>query len=561
MNSISLRCRWFVALIGAFAAISAVCAVAPASAPARTYDVVVYGGSSAGIAAAVQVSRQGGSVVVIEPGRRIGGLTTGGLGQTDIGNKQAIGGIAREFYERIKKHYDAPENWKWQSRESYRDGGQTRTDAAETAMWTFEPSAALLIMEGLVREHGFPVVYGQRLDRAGGGPGKVVRGVTMKGKSIASITMESGEVFRGKMFVDATYESDLMAGAGVSYAVGREATADYGETLAGVQTKKARYHNCVDGVDPFVKPGDPASGLLPGIDPHGPGPEGTGDRRVQAFCFRMCLTDHPDNRIPFEKPADYDPLHHELLLRNFEAGESGFPWINSSMPNRKTDTNNRTGVSTDFIGENYAYPEADYRDRDRIVARHRSYQQGLMWTLANHERVPEKIRREVARWGMCRDEFIEGKGWQDQLYVREARRMVGGMVMTQHHCEGRSVAKRSVGMAAYGMDSHHVQRYVDARGHVKNEGDVQVGGFKPYPIDMEAILPKREECENILVPICVSATHIAYGSIRMEPVFMVLGQSAASIAMEAVRSQVGVQEVDYEAVRKRLLDDRQVLSR
>ena len=275
----------------------------------------------------------------------------------------------------------------------------------------------------------------------------------------------------------------------------------------------------------------------------------------------MCLTDHPDNRIPFEKPADYDPLHYELLLRNFEAGESGFPWINSSMPNRKTDTNNRTGVSTDFIGGNDAYPEADYAERERIVARHRGYQQGLMWTLANHERVPEKIRREVARWGMCRDEFVEGRGWQDQLYVREARRMVGGTVMTQHHCQGRIVTERSVGMAAYGMDSHHVQRHLDDRGHVKNEGDVQVSGFKPYPIDMGAILPKRDECENLLVPICVSATHIAYGSIRMEPVFMVLGQSAASIAMEAVRSQVGVHEVDYEAVRKRLLDDRQVLSR
>ena len=557
MNRLQPLSRRLFPLVGLLAALAS----GRAEEPARVYDVVVYGGSSAGIAAAVQVSRQGGSVVVIEPGRRIGGLTTGGLGQTDIGNKQVIGGIAREFYERVKKHYDTPENSKWQSRESYRDGGQTRTDTAESAMWTFEPSAALVIMEGLVREHGFPVVYGQRLDRTGGGPGRAARGVTMEGKRVASITMESGEVFRGKTFIDATYEGDLMAGVGVSYAVGREATADYGETLAGVQTKQATYHNCVDGVDPFVKPGDRSSGLLPGIDPHGPGPEGSGDRRVQAYCFRMCLTDHPDNRIPFEKPADYDPLHYELLLRNFEAGESGFPWINSSMPNRKTDTNNRTGVSTDFIGGNYAYPEADYAERERIVARHRGYQQGLMWTLANHERVPEKIRREVARWGMCRDEFVERKGWQDQLYVREARRMVGGMVMTQHHCQGRMVAERSVGMAAYGMDSHNVQRYVDDRGHVKNEGDVQVSGFKPYPIDMGAILPKRDECENLLVPICVSATHMAYGSIRMEPVFMVLGQSAASIAMEAVRSQVGVHEVDYEAVRKRLLDDEQVLSR
>ena len=557
MKRFTPRCRRLLPWIGLLSAIAS----GRAEEVVRVHDVVVYGGSSAGIVAAVQVSRQGGSVIVLEPGRRIGGLTTGGLGQTDIGNKQAIGGVAREFYERIKKHYDEPSHWKWQSRDSYRDGGQTRTAATEAAMWTFEPSAALSVMGDLVREHAIPVIYGLRLDRTGDGPGKVVRGVTMEGPRIVAITMESGEVFRGKVFIDATYEGDLMAGAGVSYAVGREAVADHGETLAGVQTRQAVYHQCVDGVDPFVRRGDAASGLLPGIDPHGPGPEGAGDRHMQAYCFRMCLTDHPDNRIPFEKPADYDPLDYELLLRNFEAGEAGMPWINSSMPNRKTDTNNRAGVSTDMIGGNDAYPEADYAERERIVARHRAYQQGLMWTLANHERVPESVRREVGRWGTCRDEFVEGRGWQDQLYVREARRMVGGMVMTQHHCEGRAVAERPIGMAAYGMDSHHVQRYVDARGQVKNEGDVQVGGFKPYSIDMAAILPKRGECENLVVPICISATHIAYGSIRMEPVFMVLGQSAASIAMEGIRSQVCLQDVDFPTVRTRLLGDGQVLSR
>jgi hypothetical protein len=275
----------------------------------------------------------------------------------------------------------------------------------------------------------------------------------------------------------------------------------------------------------------------------------------------MCLTDHPDNRIPFAKPADYEPLQYELLLRNFEAGEAGLPWINSPMPNRKTDTNNRTGVSTDFIGGNYAYPDAGYEERERIVARHRAWQQGLMWTLANHERVPEKIRREVTRWGLCRDEFVAGHGWQDQLYVREARRMVGGVVMTQHHCEGRAVAARPVGMAAYGMDSHNVQRYVDAAGHVRNEGNVEVPVAGPYPIDMGAILPRREQCENLIVPVCMSATHIAYGSIRMEPVFMVLGQSAASLAVEAIAAGVAVQDVDYEPLRKRLLADRQVLGR
>jgi hypothetical protein len=530
----------------------------PASA-AEHHDVVVYGGSAAGIAAAVQVRRQGGSVVVIEPSGRIGGLTTGGLGQTDIGNKQAIGGIALEFYVRVRRHYDTPANWKWQTREQYRDDGQSRTAAGERAMWTFEPSAAVVILQALVREHDVPVVLRERLDRTGGGPGRIARGVEKADGRIVAIRMESGRTFRGRMFIDATYEGDLMAAAGVSYTVGREANADHGETLNGVQTKNARTHLMAPGVDPHVKPGDPASGLLPGIDPAGPGEEGSGDHRVQAYCFRMCLTDHPDNRIPFAKPAGYDPLDYELLLRNLEASKVTMPWINSPMPNRKTDTNNRTGVSTDFVGGNYGYPEADYADRERIVARHLAWQQGLMWTLANDARVPEKIRNEVGRWGVCRDEFVESGGWPEQLYVREARRMLGETIMTQHHCQGRTVAPRPVGMAAYTMDSHHVQRYVDSAGHVQNEGCVEVGGFPPYAIDVGAIVPRRAECANLLVPVCLSATHIAYGSIRMEPVFMVLGQSAASLALEAVRTNAAVQDVDYAALRSRLEADGQVL--
>ena len=527
----------------------------------QSYDVVVYGGTSAGIAAAVQVKRMGGSVVVLEPGRRIGGLTTGGLGQTDIGNKAAIGGIAREFYQRVRKHYQKPDSWKWQRREEYRDGGQTKTGAGEAAMWTFEPSAALLIMREFVREFDIPVLYQRRLDRTPRpNSGNRVRGVTLDGKRIVAIRMENGETYRGRVFLDATYEGDLMAGAGVAYTVGRESNGAYGETLNGVQTRHAKYHQFVPGVDPYVVPGDPSSGLLPGIDADGPGSEGSGDRRVQAFCYRMCLTDHPENRIPFAKPDGYEPLVYELLLRNFEAGEKGMPWINSSMPNRKTDTNNRTAFSTDFIGYNYDYPEASYAEREAIRQRHRVYQQGLMWTLANHPRVPSHVRREVARWGMCRDEFEREDGWQQQLYVREARRMIGAAVMTQHHCQGRQLAEKAVGLAAYTMDSHNVQRYVDANGHVRNEGDVEVGGFPPYAISYGSLTPKPEQCDNLLVPVCLSASHIAFGSIRMEPVFMVLGQSAATAAMEAIEADVAVQAVNYEALRERLLADGQILA-
>jgi hypothetical protein len=527
----------------------------------NSYDVVIYGGTSAGIAAAVQVKRMGGSVVVVEPGRRIGGLTTGGLGQTDIGNKAAIGGIAREFYQRVRKYYNQPENWKWQPREEYRDGGQSRTGAKEDTMWTFEPSAALSIMQDFVREFDIPVKYDQRLDRTSlSSSNSRVRGVTLEGKRIVAIETKNGHTYRGRVFIDATYEGDLLAGAGVSYAVGREGNEVYGETLNGVQTRHAKHHQFVPGVDPYAVAGDASSGLLPGIDANGPGKEGSGDRRVQAFCFRMCLTDHPDNRIPFAKPDGYDPLDYELLLRNFEAGEKGMPWINSNMPNRKTDTNNRTAVSTDFIGRNYDYPEASDAERDAICQDHRKYQQGLMWTLANHPRVPDHIRREVARWGMCRDEFARNDGWSQQLYVREARRMIGASVMTQHHCQGRQVAEDAIGLAAYTMDSHHVQRYVDTHGHVRNEGDVEVGGFSPYAISYGSLTPKADECENLLVPVCLSASHIAFGSIRMEPVFMVLGQSAATAAMQAIEADVPVQAISYDLLKRKLLADGQVLA-
>ena len=535
----------------------------------REYDVVIYGGTSAGIAAAVQVRRMGGTVLVIEPSGRIGGLTTGGLGQTDIGNKAAIGGVAREFYRRIRKYYENPAHWKWQRRDQYRGGGQSRTGQGEDTMWTFEPSAALLVMKDWVREHQIPIVYNQRLNRAALANAKalpagvkrwdVAEGVKMQGKRIVAITMESGETYRGKMFLDATYEGDLLAAAGLTYTIGRESNAVYKETLNGVQTKNARHHQLLPGVDPYLKAGDPQSGLLPGIDPDGPGQEGAGDHRVQAYCFRMCLTDHPENRIPFEKPADYDPLMYELMLRNFEAGERGMPWINSEMPNRKTDTNNRTGFSTDFIGQNYDYPEASYTEREKIVQRHLSYQKGLMWALANDSRVPDPIRKEVARWGMCKDEFEAGNGWQEQLYIREARRMIGEYVMTQHNCQGRTIAEQPIGLAAYTMDSHNVQRYINAEGDAKNEGDVQVGGFSPYPIDYRSIMPKKEECENLLVPVCLSASHIAFGSIRMEPVFMVLGQSAATAAIQAIADEVPVHQVDYAKLKQRLLADKQVL--
>ncbi|MFA5588740.1 MAG: FAD-dependent oxidoreductase [Mariniphaga sp.] len=541
----------------------------------KSYDIVVYGGTSAGIAAAIQSSRMGKSVVVIEPSARIGGLTTGGLGQTDIGNKQVIGGISREFYQNIRRYYEKAENWKWQKKEEYMDGGQTRTAKGEDAMWTFEPSAALKVYAEMIAREKIDIIYNQRLNRS--------NGVKKQGQHIVEIEMESGEKYRGKIFIDATYEGDLMAAAGVSYTIGRESNSEYGETLNGVQANKVSttlrgtvskngiHHNFIDGVDPYIVKGDPSSGLLPFIVEGGPGIDGHGDKGIQAYCFRMTLTDHPENRIPFKKPKNYNELEYELLFRNYEAakgavekmynyGDPLVPWINSAMPNRKTDTNNQKGFSTDFIGQNHDYPEASYAEREKIIERHRSYQQGLMWTLAYHPRIPEKVRNAVSKWGTCKDEYERDDGWQEQLYVREARRMVSDYVMSQRNCEGYEVIDDPVSMAAYGMDSHHVQRFVDANGFVQNEGNVEAWGFPPYPISYRSIVPKKGECGNLLVPVCVSSTHIAFGSIRMEPVFMILGQSAAVAACMAIDEKIAVQDVEYEKLKQLLLEKGQVLT-
>ena len=531
----------------------------------KEYDIVIYGGTSAGISAAIQCSRMHKSVALVEPSNRIGGLTTGGLGQTDIGNKDAIGGISREFYEGIKEYYDDSSNWHWQDRSDYKDGGQTRTIEGEASMWTFEPSAAMVVYDFMIAEESIDIFKNERLDRSSG--------VKKSGEHIISITMESGQTYSGKMFIDATYEGDLMAASGVSYTIGREGNEIYAETLNGVQanrintalsgliSKNNANHNFAQGVDPYIIKGDPSSGLLPNINEK-PGLEGEGDDKIQAYCFRMCLTDHPENRIAFQQPDNYDELNYELLLRNYEAyadqNASFFlPWINSQMPNRKTDTNNRTGFSTDYIGANYNYPEASYEEREVIIRAHRDYQKGLMWTLANHPRIPEAVRMEVSRWGTTKDEFEREDGWQQQLYIREARRMISDYVMTQHNCEGLHICSDAVGLAAYGMDSHNVQRYVDANGYVQNEGNVECHGFDPYPISYKSIIPKRTECGNLLVPVCVSASHIAFGSIRMEPVFMVLGQSAATAAVLSIESACNVQDLPYQQLRQRLKQDKQ----
>lgn len=512
------------------------------------YDVVVYGGTSGGVAAAIQAARMGKSAVLVEPGKHLGGLSSGGLGATDIGNKKAIGGIAREFYQRVFQHYSQPGAWKQERRVEYQS---RRQQAGEDTMWTFEPHVAEAIFAAMIGEAGVTVVLGERLD--------LNAGVEKDGARITKIKMESGRELAGRMFIDASYEGDLMAKAGVSYTVGREANSQYNETLNGVQIKNALKHQFVVGVDPYVVRGDPKSGLLHGVHGGSPGRQGEADHRVQAYNYRMCTTDVADNSVDWPKPADYDALRYELLLRNFEAGDLRVPWNPVLMPNRKTDTNNNFAISTDNIGMNYDYPDGDYATREKIIAEHVSYQQGLMWTLANDPRVPGEVRKHFQTWRLAKDEFADNGHWPHQLYVREARRMVSDYVMTEHNCQGDALAPDGVGLAAYGMDSHNTQRYVDEQGYARNEGDVQVHGFSPYPIAYQSVVPKRQQCTNLLVPVCMSATHIAYGSIRMEPVFMVLGQSTATAACQAIDQRAAVQDIDRARLRERLLGDGQVL--
>ncbi len=502
----------------------------------NTYDLVVYGGTSAGIVAAVQAARLGLSVVLVEPGYHLGGLTTGGLGRTDVGRADAIGGMAMEFYRRIRKYYEDDDKWIYESKQ---------VPEGQDAMFAFEPHVAMHIYREMLGEESIPVVTGERLILSSSG-------VEKKGNRIDGIITESGKVYRGKVFIDATYEGDLLAMSGVSYHVGREANARYDETLNGIQKVRTHNHIFPGFVDPYVVPGNPGSGILPGVHNEDPGKDFEGDDRVQAYCFRMCLTDAPENRIPFKKPVGYEEREYELLFRNFEAGEDRIPWLPGDMPNRKTDTNNRWGFSTNKIGINHEYPDGNYSRRASIVEEQAFYQKGLMWTLANHPRVPAHVREEVSKWGVTADEFQDNDGWPPQIYVREARRMIGEYVMTEHDCRRVRMANDPVGLGSYQMDSHNVQRYITRQGCVQNEGNIEVRPGGPYAISYRSLLPKKSECENLLVSCAISSSHISFGSIRMEPVFMVLGQSAAIAAAKSLADGVGMHDINYSELRVQL---------
>lgn len=495
---------------------------------AISVDICIYGGTSAGVIAAYTAQKSGKTVLLVEPSNHLGGMSTGGLGFTDIGNKYVVKGLSRDFYRRLGAHYGKLEQW------------------------IFEPSVAEGIFNDYIKEAGVKVLYNSRLSK-----------VAKRGNTIKSIVVENAvsplkatnQTIKAKVFIDCSYEGDLMAEAGVSYIVGRESNSTYNETFNGVQL--LHEHQFPNGVDPYVQKGNAASGLLWGISPRQILPNGTGDKKVQAYNYRICLTDNAANKVEITKPDNYHPEKYELLIRLKEKQ----PWnslydifIWQIMPNRKTDINNRGGFSTDMIGMNWNYPEANYAERKRIVKEHEDYTKGLLYFLGHDERVPLHVRNEMLKWGYPKDEYSDNANWSPQFYVREARRLVGETVMTQHHCQGKEKVSDPIAWAAYTMDSHNCDRHV-VNGMVKNEGNVEAGGFPPYPISYKSLVPKIKEARNLLVPVCMSASHIAYGSIRMEPVFMVMSQSAAIAACLAIDKNSSVQEVDASKVLETLTNN------
>lgn len=533
----------------------------PKHSPARIEtQICIYGGTSAGIAAAIQASRSGKTCVLLNPDSRLGGLTSNGLGWTDLGEPDAIGGIAREFYHRIYQHYARASAWTEESRARYVARCGLRPDEKHQLMFTFEPKVALIVFEEMLRDASVKIIPG-RIKRPGG--------VRKSGNHLQELITDDGQtIIAAEQFIDTTYEGDLLAEAGVSFTIGREAREKYQEKLAGIQTARATKNQLPDGIDPYVIPGKSRSGLLPGIRASAGGKDGEGDHRLQAFCYRMCLTDVASNRVAIAKPAGYRETDFELLLRAIEAGQTQRFFKLSPLPNRKTDSNNDAGFSTDFIGGNYDlaqgwnYAEASYRQRAEIDSAHRTFQEGLVWTLQHHPRVPARIRRAWSAWGLPLDEFSDNAHWPPGLYVREARRMVSDFVITEHevHQEPGHIAADSIGMGGYNMDSHHVQRHVTPQGFVQNEGDIQVAPrLGPYGISYRALIPQSSEAENLIVPVCVSASHVAFGSIRMEPVFMILGQSAGVAAAIAIDDHAPVQKVSYSKLRKILLEAGQIL--
>jgi hypothetical protein len=515
-----------------------------AAAEPRQADIVVYGATAGGVIASVAAAREGKTVLLLEPGRHVGGMVSGGLGATDTGNRAAIGGYAREFFDRVREHY---------VKKYGADSAQVKDCSGG---FHFEPHVAEQVFKEMLQEAKVEVLFGQRLDRV------LPRTVSPTGKRITGITTVKGDEFRAAVWIDASYEGDLMVRAAVRYTVGREGRDEYKESIAGVQAHSPAHQWSVK-VSPFAA-GDNADAkmLLPFVQPGPVGEAGAADKKVQAYNFRLCMTDRKDNQEPFPKPPGYDPKRYELLARylakkpDLKVGQLMNP---VRMPNGKTDTNNNGPFSTDHIGANWDYPDADYATRQRIWKDHIEYVQGFLYFLANDPRVPEALHQEMANWGLAKDEFPDTDHWPHQLYVREARRMHGGYFMTQADIMEQRTKPDSVGLGSYNTDSHHLQRVPTPEGAVLNEGDFQVR-VSPYAIPYRSLVPRAAESENLLVPVCLSASHVAYGTIRMEPVYMILGQASGVAGALALDNKTSVQNVPIDKLLDKLKSQKAVLS-
>lgn len=540
-----------------FSVRSCLCLVISISAPCfgifngpTDYDVVIYGGTSAGVIAAAQVKKMGKTVVLIEPGNHLGGMMSNGLGWVDIKTPQAIGGLSAKYFNSLWKYYQRDSSWIWEKKHPIK-GQLVSHHSTSPFMWVLEPHVGEKIFKAIIGQYKIPVVRNELLNRT--------NGVSMDQGRIVGISMESGLKLTGKMFIDATYEGDLMAAANVSYVIGREDNSLYSETFNGVQhnvpsSKKSTRIDC------YLTKGSPESGLLPRIYPDTGEENGTRDNGVQSYNYRMCLTNVPENRILIEKPIGYNEADYEIVFRTLEsalAPKSMFKF--DLIPNRKTDSNNMGLVSTDYVGMSWNYPEADYESRKKIAFAHESWQRGLIWTLQNHPRVPEAVQATYAGWGLPKDEFIDNNHWPYSLYVRESRRLVAPFVITEHVALGNIAVRDSIGLASYDMDSHAIKYVANASGFLEAEGGLFKNIPKPYQISYQSITPDRNECENLLIPVCLSASHSVYGSVRMEPTFMVLGQSAATAACLSIDTGEAIQDLSYELLRKQLLIDGQKL--
>ncbi len=501
--------------------------MAAQTAAPETYDLVVYGGTAGGVITAVSGAREGLRVVLIEPGTHLGGMATGGLSRTDFGKKEVLGGYALEFYWRVGRKYDI---------------GRYAQDVA----WFYEPKVGEQVFREMLDQAGVKVVMRHRL--------REKTGVTKSGTRITSIVMEDGSKFDGRMFADCGYEGDLMAQAGVEYTVGRESQSKYGEALAGVRDKTPLHQFLVR-----VSPRDANGKLLPEVDPGPKAAAGTADKKVQAYNFRMILSDDPANQVAFPKPPGYDPHRYELLARLLEASTKAngvAPVMHqvtliAKIPNHKADINNQGAFSTDYIGKSWGYPDGNYAQRARIWQDHVDYTKGFFYFLAHDPRVPKSLQQEVNGWGLAKDEFLDTDRWPHQLYIREARRMVGDFVATQKDVQTDLKKADVIGMGSYNSDSHNIQRLATPDGAVENEGDMQVA-VTPYQIPYRVMVPKREQAVNLLVPVCFSASHVAYSSLRMEPQYMIIGQAAGVAASMALKTGKPVQDVDTAALSAKL---------